>query len=204
MKAIYEALVKAQAGFKSATFDSANPHFKSKYASLTSVMNAVRASLNANGLAITQNVDQGNVITTLVHISGESISNSVPLIVGKNDMQGMGSALTYGRRYGLSALLGIVTDEDDDGNGSQPNKPLDAPKEASTTSATEPPPHTDADFVPSPEDDIKEPNMGYAQSHEASPLCPVCGKKGFVSKFNDQEFYCTCKKPSTKWPRFIK
>lgn len=83
------------------------------------------------------------------------------------------------------------------------DSPLEARK-AATTSSDGPPPHTDADFVPGPEDDIKEPDMSYAASRENSPLCPVCGKKGFISKFNENEFCCTCKKPATKWPRFIK
>ena len=99
--------------------DSDNPHFKSKYADLAAVMDACLPALNRHGIAVVQpfvSSDFGNAVkTVLIHESGETLECAVPLIVGKNDMQGLGSAITYARRYGLMAMAGIAP-EDDDGN----------------------------------------------------------------------------------------
>ena len=98
---------------------SNNPHFKSKYADLASVMDACLPALNANGIAVIQPAigDVGWFVETIfIHgESGEQLSCKVPLIVSKHDMQGYGSASTYARRYGLMAMAGIAP-EDDDGN----------------------------------------------------------------------------------------
>lgn len=123
MKEIAGALSKAQAEFKPAPFDVVNPFFKSKYASLTSIVATIRPHLAANGLSYTQSIIKNEhgfwLATTLWHVSGESIMGFTPMLITKNDMQGVGAALTYGKRLGLAALLGIVTDEDDDGNATQ-------------------------------------------------------------------------------------
>jgi len=121
IKGIAVALSKAQAEIETAEFDSTNPHFHSRYASLTAVMKAVRKPLANHGLAIIQTPEQAEggklvLVTMLLHASGEFIAGEVPIILSKNDMQGLGSAITYAKRYGISALLGVVTDEDDDGN----------------------------------------------------------------------------------------
>lgn len=125
-----KALVLAQSQIKHAIKDSANPFFKSKYADLTSVWEACREALNKNGLSIVQTIDCGattfdsqnrtsiesNVlITTLLHTSGQWIEGRCPLLNSKGDMQGLGSAISYARRYGLAAIIG-VTAEDDDAN----------------------------------------------------------------------------------------
>jgi hypothetical protein len=101
--------------------DAENPYFKSKYATLESCWNACRDLLSSNGLAVVQSPgSDGNgrivVRSTLIHTSGEWISASVSLKPVKDDPQAAGSAITYGRRYGLCALVGIVTNDDDDGN----------------------------------------------------------------------------------------
>lgn len=119
---ISEALAKAQGQMKNAAFDASNPHFKSKYASLASIMDACRAALSANGIAILQGTSVGSdsnrvhVTTLLAHISGEFIKETLSLKPARDDAQSIGSAITYARRYGLSALVGIIGDEDDDGN----------------------------------------------------------------------------------------
>jgi hypothetical protein len=99
--------------------DSVNPAFRSKYADLGSVMDACLPALNKHGIAVIQPImsdDFGKFVKTiLIHESGEQLECAVPLIVGKNDMQGLGSAITYGRRYGLMSMAGIAP-EDDDGN----------------------------------------------------------------------------------------
>lgn len=114
-----EALSKAQAKIKGATKDTANPFFKSKYADLASVWDACRDALTANGLSIVQTMGDGvggvTVITTLAHSSGEWIRGSLTLKPVKEDPQGVGSAITYARRYALAAMVGVAP-EDDDGN----------------------------------------------------------------------------------------
>lgn len=128
------ALAKAQGEMCNAIKDSANPFFKSKYADLSSVWNACRGPLSKNGLAIVQTIQQregGEVLHTLLgHASGQWISSIMPIkskseSKGSNDIQQLGSALTYLRRYSLSAIVGIAPDDDDDGNTatSYHNKP---------------------------------------------------------------------------------
>ena len=117
--ALAPALIKAQAKIKSALKDSTNPHFRSKYADLASVVDAVKAPLLEQGIAFLQGVhdavDGVAVETMLLHTSGEWISSTLRLPATKQDAQGYGSAITYGRRYGLMAICGVPA-EDDDGN----------------------------------------------------------------------------------------
>jgi len=122
------ALAAAQGVMKGALKDSANPFFKSRYADLASVVEAIRAAFSANGLSYIQTVepsdkDEVRVETTLLHSSGEWISCGIlSLPVSKIDAQGYGSALTYARRYSLSAAVGVAP-EDDDGNAASFAKP---------------------------------------------------------------------------------
>lgn len=113
------ALVKAQAEVENATKDSRNPHFKSGYASLASVIDTTKPVLSKYGLAVVQMPGFSDGLATLdcrlVHESGEWIEGTAGAPLQKNDPQGVGSALTYLRRYSLAALTGI-TQEDDDGN----------------------------------------------------------------------------------------
>lgn len=122
-----KALVAAQAELKPVTKDATNPHFKSKFASYDGIVDTVRPVLAKYKIAFLQGtttpesdaesrVTAITVETMLVHESGEFITNAVVIPLAKVDPQGAGSALTYGRRYSLSALLGLATDEDDDAN----------------------------------------------------------------------------------------
>lgn len=118
--AIAAALVKAQTVMKAAIKDSKNPFFKSNYADLASVWEACRVPLTSNGIAVSQRVFHSpggiGVSTTLLHVSGEWISDALVLPMGeKTTPQSAGSAITYARRYGLAAIVGVST-EDDDGN----------------------------------------------------------------------------------------
>lgn len=118
---VAKALSAAQGKMKAATMGSTNPHFKSKYASLTEIMDAIRAPFAVNGLAVVQGVEAQDdtgltVTTTLLHTSGEWIESSVRVPVVGGNAQQVGSALTYARRYSLAALCGVVADEDDDGH----------------------------------------------------------------------------------------
>jgi hypothetical protein len=116
---IAPALHKAQGQIKAALKDSTNPHFRSKYADLSSVIEAVKPALQANGITFMQGVhdavDGVAVETMLLHISGEWMSSTMRVPAVKQDAQGYGSAITYGRRYGLQSMCGVPA-EDDDGN----------------------------------------------------------------------------------------
>ena len=128
MSELAKALHKAQGQIDGAKKDSANPHFKSKYADLASVWDACRAALQGNGLSVAQfcRVSEAGavLVTRLSHVSGESLDGEIPLLNGKGDMQGLGSAITYARRYGLAAIVGVCP-EDDDGNAAS-EKPTKA------------------------------------------------------------------------------
>ena len=130
------SLAKAQGAIKAAAKDSQNPHFKSKYADLAGVMDACRAELSANNLAITQwpgeCADGRMAMTTmLIHSSGQWMRETLTIPLSKIDAQGYGSATTYARRYALAAAIGIVQD-DDDGNAASAPKGVanDAPAKA--------------------------------------------------------------------------
>ena len=114
-----EALAKAQGQIEGAKKDKANPFFKSVYADLASVWDACRKPLSDNGLSVTQcpeEADNGIAIETmLLHSSGQWIKSRYTMPVSKLDAQAVGSAITYARRYALSAVVGIAP-EDDDGN----------------------------------------------------------------------------------------
>lgn len=119
MKEVIAALVKSQAEIKNAAKDAKNPHFKNNYATLESVIDATKEIANKNGLAIVQvsgRDDQGDYVeTVLYHESGSKIDSKCYLVLDKQNMQGLGSAITYARRYSLAAIF-CITQQDDDGN----------------------------------------------------------------------------------------
>jgi len=128
MKEIASALVRAQKAFGPALKQSANPHFKSRYADLATCVEAVIDALNDNGLALIQQThecDNGVIVeTTFIHESGETFSaGKLHVPSSKHDAQGYGSALTYARRYSLMAACGIAP-EDDDGNAATAAPPV--------------------------------------------------------------------------------
>ena len=115
------ALAKAQLQIEPASKNATNPHFRSHYADLASIWDACRGPLNTNGLSIVQfpcdgDVGRTGLCTMLLHSSGEFISEVVTTRSQKDDPQGLGSALTYLRRYALAAVVGVTATEDDDGN----------------------------------------------------------------------------------------
>lgn len=130
------ALVKAQAAMPKAQENATNPFLRNKYADLDSVWEAARGPLAANGLSVAQfptsAPDAIGLTTILLHESGEWISDTIYLPVvdekGKSLAQVAGSIISYLRRYGISAVLGITTGEDDDGNaGRDPRQPQRQP-----------------------------------------------------------------------------
>jgi hypothetical protein len=117
-----EALSKAQAKMEPAEKSNTNPFFKSKYADYKSIWDAVKIPLTENGFSVVHRTEidsAGNIIliTDLCHLSGTKLSSTFPIRPSKaNDMQAVGSAITYAKRYNLAALTAVpVADEDDDG-----------------------------------------------------------------------------------------
>ena len=114
------ALVAAQAEFSAVPKTAENPFFHSKYADLASVVKAAQPVLAKHGLAVSQHptvVDGEPSLTTyLLHSSGQSLVSTMRLCAAKHDPQGQGAAITYARRFAYQAVLGLVADDDDDGN----------------------------------------------------------------------------------------
>ena len=129
IKHLATALSKAQAVMSGAKKSAANPFFKSKYANLEEVIACIKEPFESNGLSFMQfpicEDDRAGVETIVMHESGEWISGSFMLKCTKLDPQGMASAITYARRYGIQSIAGIPS-EDDDGNAASqaPKAPM--------------------------------------------------------------------------------
>ena len=114
-----KAFVKAQAAIKGAVKDSANPFFKSSYADLTTVYEAVKEALHENGIAVLQggvpseNENIAAFTTRLIHESGQWIESTLEVPLIKKDPQSLGSCFTYARRYSLAAMTGVPLLDDD-------------------------------------------------------------------------------------------
>jgi len=126
---IFPAFVAFQAEMPPVPKDSINPHFRNKYASLGAITEATRPVLAKHGLAYTQGmaiVDGVQVMfTRIIHQSGQWMEDGgYALNPTKNDPQGMGSAVTYARRYTIGSTLGIITEDDDDGNRASEPAPV--------------------------------------------------------------------------------
>jgi len=118
---IIKALSEANAGISNPKNTAVNPFFKSKYAPLDSILTQVRPILTKHGLVIIQNVSTDDrfvsIETGIYHTSGQFIiSDKLQMSAEKTTAQGQGSAITYGRRYQLSAFLNISSEDDDDAN----------------------------------------------------------------------------------------
>lgn len=115
------AIVKAQRTLRAVGKTAENPHFKSRFAPLEEIMSAAKEALNAQGVAILQGTGDEdaagfNLVTTLLHESGQWVAGRIRMPLDKGTAQAAGSAITYAKRYGLAALVGIVAEDDDDGN----------------------------------------------------------------------------------------
>lgn len=130
------ALSKVQSQLRPAKENSKNPFFKSSYADLGAVWDSVRKLLAENELAIIQMpTDVGGVTTILSHSSGEYLASTC-YIPAKEDAHGVGSAISYARRYALASFVGVVTG-DDDGNGAVKGTPNVSKKSASKPKLTD-------------------------------------------------------------------
>lgn len=118
-----ECLVQAQLKIRAPKKDKVNPRFKTSYASLDSIYEAIRIPLAEHGFTIRHTVVKDGetywLETDLIHVSGEKLSNRLPMFVEQMTSQGFASASTYGKRYSLCALLGLPSDEDDDGEAAE-------------------------------------------------------------------------------------
>jgi hypothetical protein len=127
-----KALALAQAEMKNPAFDSNNPHFKSKYASLAAVRDAVLPVLSKHGLSVSQfpvaEDGKAGCDTLLIHASGQYISERLLIPCDKQNAHGVGSCITYSRRFSLMGVAGVVGDEDDDGNAAVGSKPVSTSK----------------------------------------------------------------------------
>lgn len=140
--ALAAALAKAQGEITGASKDKANPFFKSSYADLASVWGACRAPLSKNALAVLQlsfaDGPRVTVTTMLVHSSGEFVEADLTMVAAQNTPQGIGSCITYARRYALSSLVGVAAEDDDaetatrqaNGNGTTAQSEQQAPRAA--------------------------------------------------------------------------
>ena len=117
---LFEALAKMQGALDNATKSSDNPYFKSKYADLAQCLSVSKKPMADNGLSISQHCTFDGqfvqCVTILGHSSGQMMISTLMIPVAKKDAQGIGSSITYARRYALSSIIGL-TQKDDDGDG---------------------------------------------------------------------------------------
>lgn len=136
-----KALCDAQKELKPALKDAKNTFYNSSYADLASVTEAVR-SIHAHGLSYTQTLDMVGetpvLKTTLLHVSGQWVEGVQPLMAVKKDPQSLGSAITFARRYGLAAIVGLTQDDDDGNAASLDNFDDDFAEEDYTKDSTPP------------------------------------------------------------------
>lgn len=118
--ALSAALAKAQGELKNPHFDSTNPHFKSKFASLGAVRESVIPTFTKHGLSLSQwpisHNGSAGCRTLVTHQSGEWIEEEFLIPVDKHNAHGYASAVTYSKRIAMQSVAGVVGDEDDDGN----------------------------------------------------------------------------------------
>ena len=137
-KNVFTALAAAQGEMGPLVKGAVNPHFKSRYATLDDVVNAVRPHLNANGLCFHFETRDGEMVAVLTHGESEtSIKCGIPLLVSKGDIQAYKSATTYAKRMGLESVCGVAPADDDDGTAAAKAPPW---PEFAPPKAKQPPP----------------------------------------------------------------
>lgn len=132
--ALIGALAKAHKAFKPIIKSETNPFFKSKYADLATVIEATKDGLSDNGLAVVQppayerSTGTVQIVTLLAHESGQWIKSILDMPTNKPDAQGVGSAITYGRRYSFSAIINVASEQDDDANAAVSSREFKKPE----------------------------------------------------------------------------
>ncbi len=144
IKQIAPAFAKAQGAVANTIKSAINPHFKNKYVPLDDLIPVVKSALLSEGIAFVQGAEQseGDVLhltTRLMHTSGEWIESTLSMRPSKADPQGIGSCITYARRYSLAAMVGVVSDEDDDANAASTHEKKQPAAQPSAQPATVPP-----------------------------------------------------------------
>ena len=126
---IYAKISEFQSKVEAIKKKMTNPHYKSKYASLDDVLDAIKEPLRESGLVFIQIPYSDGLETSIVDIEDESqcIKSKIPYMLGKNDMQALGSAITYARRYALVSMLGLEQDDDDGNKACTPPPPPPPP-----------------------------------------------------------------------------
>lgn len=143
LKEFAAAMAKVQASVRPAIKDAQNPHLKNRYADLASVWDACREALTANGFAVLQAPSavgkSVSIETLLIHASGEWVSETLTLEARDASPQSIGSAVTYGRRYGLSAMVGVCPEDDDGEAAMHRAAPQERPRAQPAPPPTRPP-----------------------------------------------------------------
>lgn len=177
IKELSGALAKFQSAVGNVSKDGVNPYFKSKYATLENVVNTVRKPLAENGLSFCQfPVGENELVTLLMHSSGEFIKGTTKFTPKDASPQSVGSAITYMRRYALSAVLGIATEDDDDGNeASKPKVRWEVPRKV--------PPSDDeaGGNTEKAEQFLEQEEIEAVQKDEIKALLQALGKKASKS-----------------------
>lgn len=142
---LLDALAQAAGAMDNPKFDSTNPHFRSKFASLAACEAVVRPRLADHGVMYRQTCardDGGSWLVTIAYGKGEEVEMSrVPLVIVGSDPQKQGSALTYAKRYGLCAAFGLAGEEDDDGNAAtEATRGAQKPRKQQPRASTSTPP----------------------------------------------------------------
>lgn len=183
-----KALAAAQGEMNAASKDATNPHFRTRYADLASIMDACRAPLAKHGLSVTQlpgrdEAGQVTLTTTLMHSSGQYIGSTIGVRPAQENPQVVGSILTYLRRYTLASVVGVVSDDDDGEAASQPvrtasiaPRPQTARAEYTREEPVMPPPDVKArlDATAKRVADRLAPGAT-VESYHRSTDCPECG-----------------------------
>jgi len=192
VKELVTALTAFQGKMTAVKKDSTNPFYKSKYASLDTIWETIRKPLSENGLSVAQtmNLVEGKSVleTTLYHTSGEWISGTQLVNPVKDDPQALGSAISYARRYSLSALLGLVSDDDDAAEAATP-KAVKPTTTAVKDTAKQPP-------KPQPEKEL-EPNWPITEA-QTKKIYALAKEKRLSPEEAKAYIKKTFKKNSTK------
>ena len=178
-------LIAAQGACDPVLKDATNPHFRSKYASLSSCVDACKEAFHKHNFALLQSNGHDEygqyVRTDLLHTTGASWGSVVYLVLSKQDMQGLGSAITYARRYGLLGMVGLAPEDDDGNAASAPAKPQPKPAPQAPQSSTQAP-----------------------QAHNAPPIMDLDQWQVWVVDQKRKIDYCSEKYHLTKWAKDTK
>jgi hypothetical protein len=190
---LYAAMAAVQAELKHAELDGTNPHYRSKYATLRSVIDAIKPHLKKHGLCIMQ-VPDGDYLNTIIgHESGQFMMGRYPIKPVKEGPQARGAEISYARRYSLAAMCCISAEEDDDGERAEVRNPVQSEN-----------PAPDEYVVPA-EKPKRKPRATKASSEpqlnfNELPPCPECGGKTGNSKYGGGLYcYTGWKEKNCKW-----